>query len=78
MNQHWGETPKIETQYDWSPIMISPKGIIVTYTEKYGETKVIECIGLWEDDKAYLLTFLNSIAIKLERSNIIGIKWKNK
>lgn len=78
VNQHWGDTPKMETQYDWSPVMVSPMGIKVTYTEKYGATKVVECIGLWEDKTNYLLTFRDSAAIRLEKCNINGIEWTNK
>lgn len=78
VNQHWGDTPKFETQYDWSPVMVSAMGIKVTYTEKYGATKVVECVGLWEDDKNYLLTFKDSAGIRLEKCNINGIEWTNK
>lgn len=78
INKHWGDTPTEETIYDWSPVMISPMGIKVTYTEKYGATKVIECIGLWEDKTNYLLTFKDSAGIRLEKSNINGIEWTNK
>ena len=77
VNQHWSETPKIETDYDWSPIRISPMGITIIYTEKYGATKTVKCVGLWEDDKNYLLTFKDSAAIRLEKSNINGIEWNN-
>jgi hypothetical protein len=78
INKHWGDTPKTESQYDWSPVMVSPMGIKVIYTEKYGATKEVECIGLWEDKSNYLLTFRDSEAIKLEKANINGIEWTNK
>jgi len=76
MNQHWESPPKTDADYDWSPIRVSAKGITVTYTEKYGDTKTVDCLGLWEDKDNYLLTFRESAAIRLEKSNINGLEYK--
>jgi hypothetical protein len=58
----------------WNPILVDPKGIKITYREKYGEEKE----GLWESDTEYLLTWLDSQSMKLEKANINSIKYKKE
>ena len=62
----------------WVPIKILPEGITVVYEVKYGSNYKIDCIGLWQSKKEYLLTFKTKEGYRLQKSNIVSIYYKKK
>ena len=61
----------------WQPIAVHPKGITVTWQEKYGARREEACIGLWcsEDKNRYLLTWKDSKKVFIEAANITEIRF---
>ena len=74
MNKHWGEAPADVDKPTWRLIQISPNGILVTYQEKYGNRVEKECIGLWQNDTEYMLTWKTPEKVFLQKSNINTIE----
>lgn len=72
MGQYWGDSGNLDKP-KWRLISISKDGINVTWKEKYGELRVESCIGLWESDSQYKLTWKDAKTILLEKSNINGL-----
>ena len=60
---------------EWKVIAISDKKLTVEYQEKYGNLKTVECIGLWENDTSYMLSFRDNTRIVLEKSNNVSIRF---
>jgi hypothetical protein len=78
MAEHWGSS-KDDSSIDnpvWRPIKVVPVGICVTWQEKYGMEKSETCIGLWENNSQYLLTWKDNKKIILEKANINSIKFE--
>ena len=63
---------------NWNPLEFDTNGLIVTYQEKYGNEITIECIGLWENNSQYMLTWKDSKRIILQKENIDSIKVQDK
>jgi hypothetical protein len=76
MGSHWGSSNEDKTidNPEWKLIKISPNGILVTWKEKYGPDKGDICIGLWESDTEYMLTWKDGKKIILQKSNITSIE----
>jgi hypothetical protein len=70
---YWGNPPLDVNKPIWTVVKISPNGIIVKYQEKYGAIKQEECIGLWENEKQYLLTWKTPKNVILQKENIVSI-----
>jgi len=74
--EFYGDEPTDVDNPEWKPIIVDPKGLIVTYHEKYGNYVDEKCIGLWESASQYLLTNLDSNRVILEKENIDSIRFK--
>lgn len=74
INKHWGTAPDDVDKPAWRLILINPNGIRVTYQEKYGSLITKECIGLWQNDTEYMLTWKTPDKIFLQKSNINTIE----
>jgi hypothetical protein len=73
-NKYDGEPQNVDVQA-WICQKISPNGIIVSWKEKYGGTKVETCIGLWfsPSKNMYRLTWKDEKYIEVEKQNITDI-----
>jgi hypothetical protein len=75
MNQFWGNESNDVDKPKWSPVCVSPKGVKVTWVEKYGETKIEICIGLWETTDEYMLTYRDRGGYIIQKSNCDDLKY---
>lgn len=75
---HWGSSKDDQTidKPKWTIIKIDPNGIQVTWKEKYGPEVTDNCIGLWENETEYLLTWKDSKKRILQKSNVTSIEAK--
>lgn len=60
----------------WNPMIVRINGVRVTWSEKYGQVKTIDCIGLWETDQEYMLTWRDGKRITLQKCNVNSIEYK--
>ncbi len=77
---NWGSS-KDDKNIDnpkWNLVHINPDGIVVTWQEKYGSQKTENCIGLWENDSQYMLTWKDSKKLFIEKSNLNVIKFTDE
>jgi hypothetical protein len=75
LHTNWGSSKddkKIDNP-EWKLIKINPNGILVTWKEKYGQEMGDTCIGLWENDSEYMLTWKNNNKVILQKSNVVSI-----
>lgn len=64
---------------EWSVVIVDTNCIYVTWSEKYGPTQTIECIGLWESKDKYRLTFKDSRFFELRKDNVASIEsWSDQ
>lgn len=70
---HWGKEPADVDIPDWKLIAINKKGITVKWKEKYGNWNTVFCIGLWETNNEYMLTFKDKPGSRLIKSNVSTI-----
>lgn len=79
-NKFYGEPPKDIDNPEWTVMDISPTGIIVTWSEKYGPTVEKECIGLWysKNLRAYRLTWKDATFQLIEECNVCTISSRKK
>ena len=73
--QFFGNEPSDVDKPKWSPVCVSPKGVKVTWTEKYGETKTETCIGLWETTSEYMLTYKEHSGYIIQKCNCNDLKF---
>ena len=53
----------------WKPISVSSDGVLVVGHEHYGGVVADTCVGLWETPDKYRLTYKDSKAIEILKSN---------
>ena len=73
MNQFYGKEPEDVDKPKWEVIRIDSGGLKVNYQEKYGSMITEVCIGLWENDTQYMMTYRDSKKVILEKSNVVSI-----
>lgn len=76
MDQFYGNEPKDVDAPAWKIILIDPQGIKVTWQEKYGSTMTENCMGLWENESEYMLTYRDAKKVVLEKSNTNEIAYE--
>lgn len=59
----------------WQNIAFDTNGVIVTWREKYGAELSVECIGLWESQTQYRLTWKDSQSRVIEKSNTNDLQY---
>jgi len=62
----------------WKPLLVLPDGITVIWQEKYGMEKSEDCIGLWENNTQYILTWKDEQKVYIEKGNVNSIRFKKK
>lgn len=60
---------------EWRIIAINPAGLNIVYQEKYGSEKIETCVGLWENDTQYMLSYKDSKKIIIEKYNNFYIRF---
>lgn len=80
MGSHWGslKNDKSIDKPEWRLVHINADGIIVTWQEKYGSEKTEECIGLWENNSQYMLTWKDVKKVFIQKNNLNVIDFKDK
>lgn len=81
MNSYWSGTNNDIDKPKWRMVGINknpPHRIIVTWQEKYGNENTEECVGLWQNDSQYKLSYADPKTILIEKQNLNQITWKPK
>jgi nicotinamide riboside transporter PnuC len=60
---------------NWQNIAFDTNGIVVTWREKYGAEISDKCVGLWESANQYRLTWRDSRARVIEKSNTNDLQY---
>jgi len=76
-HEYWGKQPDDVDKPAWSVLLIDPKGIKVTWQEKYGSQHLERCIGLWQNATQYMLTWKDDRKVILEKSNVNSVEYTN-
>jgi hypothetical protein len=63
---------------NWNPLLVSSDGITVTWREKYGAELSEDCIGIWETNNQYILTWKDEKKVYIEKCNVNGIRFTKK
>jgi len=76
LKEYYGNPPADVDKAPWDCMAINPDGIHVFYQEKYGLLREVTCVGLWQNETQYRLTWKDASVIVLEKANIVSISIK--